>query len=71
MKIIPEFLLKEYIENVPSRIEDTFEMLRDAEISNNSFSFYTSVSVMASSKIEGEILEIDSYVKHKMLKIEC
>lgn len=70
MKIIPEFLLKEYIENVPSGIEDTFEMLRDAEISNNSFSFYTSVSVMASSKIEGETLEIDSYVKHKMLNIE-
>ena len=70
MKIIPELLLNEYIENVPSGLEATFGALQDLEISNDSFSFYTSVSVMASSKIEGETLEIDSYVKHKMLKIE-
>jgi Fic family protein len=36
----------------------------------HSFTFYTSVSVMSSSKIEGEQLEIDSYVKHKMLNID-
>lgn len=34
------------------------------------FTFYTSVSVMASSKIEGEPMELDSYVKHKLLQIE-
>ncbi len=50
-------------------IKAKFELLKDAEISNNTFSFYTSVSAMASSKIEGEELEIDSYVKHKMWNI--
>jgi Fic family protein len=70
MKIIPEILLEEYNKNFPLGVEERFEALHDAEISNDSFSFYTSVSVMASSKIEGEILEIDSYVKHKMLNIE-
>jgi Fic family protein len=70
MKIIPEILLEDYKKNFPQGLEDKFHALHDAEISNESFSFYTSVSVMASSKIEGEALEIDSYVKHKMLNIE-
>lgn len=70
MKIIPEILLENYKKNFPQGLVEKFEALHDAEISNDSFSFYTSVSVMASSKIEGEALEIDSYVKHKMLNIE-
>lgn len=32
--------------------------------------FYTAVSVMSSSRIEGEQMEIDSYLKHKMQNIE-
>jgi Fic family protein len=37
---------------------------------SNSQIFYTSVSVMTSSRIEGEQLEVDSYVKHKLLNVE-
>lgn len=70
MKLISDILLQQYIENFPKDLEEKFNALHDAEISNDSFSFYTSVSVMASSKIEGEVLEIDSYVKHKMLNVE-
>jgi Fic family protein len=70
MKIIPEILLEDYIKNFPQGLEEKFHALHDAEISNDSFSFYTSVSVMASSKIEGEALGIDSYVKYKMLNVE-
>lgn len=70
MKIIPEILLQDYILNFPKDLEEKFNALHDAEISTEKFSFYTSVSVMASSKIEGEVLEIDSYIKHKMLNIE-
>tara|TARA_B100001093_G_scaffold374388_1_gene359397 strand:- start:17520 stop:18305 length:786 start_codon:yes stop_codon:yes gene_type:complete len=69
LQIIKTDLLDEYLNQVLG-IEDKFEALKDAEISTDNFSFYTSVSAMASSKIEGEKLEIDSYVKHKMLKIE-
>jgi len=36
----------------------------------HSFAFYTSVSVMTSSKIDSEQLELDRYVKHKILNIE-
>ena len=70
LQIVPTALLNEYVQKVPQGIKEAFEALCDAEISTDSFSFYTSVSVMASSKIEGEQMEIDSYVKHKMLNIE-
>ena len=52
---------------------DTAVALRDiaaTELSPHSFTFYTSVAVMSSSKIEGEQLETDSYVKHKMQDVE-
>lgn len=45
-------------------------MIGETGLEPNSFTFYTSVSVMSSSKIEGERLEIDSYVKHKLLDVE-
>ncbi len=70
MKILPVILLETYKQNFPKDLEAKFEAFHDADISTESFSFYTSVSVMASSKIEGEVMEIDSYIKHKMLKIK-
>ena len=36
----------------------------------DSFSFYTSVSSVYSSKIEGEEIELDSYMKHRFMKKE-
>lgn len=51
-------------------MEAKFDSLHDAEISNDSFSFYTSVASVFSSKIEGEEIELDSYVKHKRFGIE-
>ena len=42
-----------------------FENLTDSELSIDSFSFYTSVSAVFSSKIEGEDIDLDSFVKHK------
>lgn len=51
-------------------IEKSFSALQQMKIEPHSFTFYTSVSVMSSSKIEGEQMEVDSYVKHKMLHTE-
>ena len=45
-------------------------LLEQLKLEPHSFTFYTSVSVMSSSKIEGEQLEVDSYVKHKLLNVE-
>ncbi len=41
--------------------------MHDSELSIETFSFYTSISAVFSSKIEGENIELDSYIKHKRL----
>ncbi len=51
-------------------MQQKFDALRDADISTDSFSFYTSVSSVYSSKIEGEEMELDNYIKHKRFGIE-
>lgn len=47
-----------------------FNELKATEWNVANFKFFTAVSVISSSRIEGEQLEVDSYVKHKVLDIE-
>lgn len=70
LKIIPTDLLEVYLESFPVKVKDAFEQLHDAEISTDAFSFYTSVSSVFSSKIEGEDIELDSYIKYKRFGLE-
>jgi Fic family protein len=70
LQIIPTTLLDEYLRQVPEQLKEKFDALKDAEISTDTFSFYTSVSSVFSSKIEGEEIELDSYIKHKKFGIE-
>lgn len=70
LKIIPIDLLAEFNRLVNKNLFLAFEALSDAEISTSSFSFYTSVSSVFSSKIEGEDIELDSYIKYKRFGIE-
>jgi Fic family protein len=70
LQIIPYQLLEAYQAVIPNGLQEKFDALHDAEISTDTFSFYTSVSAIASSKIEGEPMEVDSYIKHKMLNIQ-
>ena len=51
--ILSNDLLSEYLEKAPKGLNNAFEALKDAEISTDSFSFYTPVSSVFSSKIEG------------------
>jgi len=70
LKIIPVDLLEQYCQQVNKELQNNFDKLVDAEISTDSFSFYTSVASVFSSKIEGENIELDSYIKHKKFGIE-
>ena len=70
LKIIKNELLDEYLKVIPKDLQIRFDALKDAEISTDSFSFYTSVASVFSSKIEGENIELDSYIKHKKFGIE-
>lgn len=69
LQLIKTDLLSIYLEQVGS-LNEKFESLTDAEISTDAFSFYTSVASVFSSKIEGEEIELDSYIKHKAMGIE-
>ena len=71
LQIIPAGLLEQYkLAIADCQLSEKFEALKDAEISTDSFSFYTSVSSVFSSKIEGEEIDLDSFVKHKRFGIE-
>lgn len=70
LNMIPIDLLEQYIGQVSGDLSSLFDNLKDAEISTDTFSFYTSVSAVFSSKIEGEDIELDSYIKHKKFGIE-
>ena len=70
LSIINAQLLEQYqLSIVDWQLEQKFEALHDAEISTDAFSFYTSVASVFSSKIEGEEIELDSYIKHKAMGI--
>ena len=70
LKILPSGLLEEYRSVLDAAaLSAAFDDLKDADISTDTFSFYTSVASVYSSKIEGEDIEIDSYVKYKRFGI--
>jgi Fic family protein len=70
LTILNDALLKEYCQEIGADFLYQYKQLQDSELSINTFSFYTSVSAVFSSKIEGEAIELDSYVKHKRFGIE-
>jgi len=70
LQIIPADLFSAYLKQLPKGWQAAFDALHEAEISTENFSFYTSVSSVFSSKIEGEDIELDSYIKHKKFGIE-
>ena len=69
-KILTTDLLKNYCHNYDEAFLGKYQLLKESELTIDTFSFYTSVSAVFSSKIEGEDIELDSYVKHKRFGIE-
>ena len=69
-KLLTLKFFKTYQSLLDVDIEVLFSEVEEREWTVENFRFYTAVSVMSSSKIEGETLEVDSYVKHKLLNIE-
>ena len=70
LKTLKSSLFVAYCDHVSADFLALFSNLHDSELSIENFSFYTSVSAVFSSKIEGESIELDSYVKHKRFGIE-
>lgn len=70
LKIIPVDLLEHYKSSFDQSLQKSFAELHDSELSIENFSFYTSVSAVFSSKIEGENIDLDSFIKHKRFGIK-
>lgn len=70
LNIVPTELLEHYVSTVDKSLKQDFENLTDSDLSIDTFSFYTSVSAVFSSKIEGENIELDSFIKHKRFGIQ-
>ncbi|TSJ44585.1 hypothetical protein FO440_10550 [Mucilaginibacter corticis] len=69
-EILPTALLEDYCGHVSQTMAEKFDALKDSELSVDAFSFYTSVSAVFSSKIEGEKMELDSFIKHKLMGVK-
>ncbi len=70
MKILSSKYLDQYKQQLQVNLGDALKEVKELELTPNSFTFYISVAVISSSRIEGEKMELDSYVKHKMQNIE-
>lgn len=68
LQLIKTDLLPTYLKQV-SGISQKLNALHEADISTGSFSFYTSVASVFSSKIEGEDIELDSFIKYKAIGV--
>jgi Fic family protein len=69
LTIVPEYMLDRYKAELPVRLEAHIPIQPTVEFTNDYFGFYTSVSAVFSSKIEGEGIELDSYLKHRFYKV--
>ena len=70
MEILSDKYFVSYIEKAQIDFDAALKEVKEIELNPHSFTFYTSIAVISSSKIEGEQIEVDSYVKHKMQNIE-
>ena len=70
MEIVSDLYFEQYKQQLQINISDALKELTEIKLTPESFTFYTSVAVISSSRIEGEQMELDSYLKHKMQHIE-
>lgn len=65
LQIVSDNLLDIYKKEIREISLKKYLNAEDSSLSIENFSFYTSVAAVFSSKIEGENIELDSYVKYK------
>lgn len=70
MKILSEILLENFRNQPGLDIRAALQRLDETFVRSDSFNFYTSIAVITSSRIEGEPMEVDSYIKHKIQQVE-
>lgn len=69
LKIVPAALLKDFKKAIDFDPLLVLKRKEKEKLPFDYFKFYRSVSSVYSSKIEGESVEMDSYMKHKFLQV--
>ena len=69
-RLLTDIYYNTWLSLLDIKLDDALQQVKAREWTAENLKFATAVSVMSSSKIEGEALEVDSYIKHKMLDIE-
>ena len=71
LSILPNEIYHRYKEKLSVNITNLLTKITNkTELTADNFNFYISLSSICSSKIEGEIMDIDSYLKYKTLNIK-
>lgn len=67
-----QILSRNYFEDFKNSLDENFEAnflsTKSKPMDSDSFTFYNSVAVVFSSRIEGEKIELDDYLNYKLLK---
>lgn len=72
LQIIPTDLLRDYIRQVGGlNLSNCFDLLKDADLSNEDFSFHIAAAAVYSGKIEGEAIELDSRWFYCSIQFGC
>ena len=69
-ELLSDELLEAFRNELSDQLLYSINEAGDTEIEVDYFDFYNAVSSVFSSKIEGEDIELDSFLKHKFLKVE-
>ena len=69
LKTISTALLSDYRNTFDDAVETCFNDLKESEITTASFNFYSSVAAVFSSKIEGENIALDDFIKHQLHQV--
>ncbi|MFZ1592033.1 MAG: Fic family protein [Chitinophagales bacterium] len=69
LKTISTALLSDYRNTFDDAVETCFNDLKESEIATASFNFYSSVAAVFSSKIEGENIALDDFIKHQLHQV--
>lgn len=70
MEILSELHFNQFKADLQIDLIAAIKALSNIELTYQSFTFYTSIAVISSSRIEGEQMEVDSYLKHKTQNID-
>ena len=70
LKIIPNTLFDTFRKSIDFDLAKAISAKSNEQIPFDYFNFYNSISAVYSSKIEGEAVEVDSYMKHRFLKVK-